>query len=71
MKLLVAKLRKEVPHSRPREHELVQSAVETIMISQMACAQAVVVRVRPNPFVDESLFPRNAKRLRKRPALQQ
>ena len=67
-KLLVAKLKHDMPHSRLRDHELLQAAVRNISNVTSAFAPALAVQVRPNPTVDESLLPANAKRLRKRPA---
>ena len=70
-KLLVAKLKKDLPHHRAREHDLLQLAVQRFANSDAVFAPALDNRVRQNPVVDIELLPRSAKRLRKRPAFQE
>ena len=65
-KLLVAKLRKDLPHTKLREHELLQTALQAMTQSSAEIAPRLIVRVRKNPAVNQQLLPDNVKRLRKR-----
>ena len=54
-----------LPHTKLREHELLQTALQAMTQSSAEIAPRLIVRVREDPAANQQLLPDNVKRLRK------